>query len=205
MAERFDADVLGIEPADRMRDVAEHENPHPRVTYAAGAAESVPLGDGAADLVFVSQVLHHVQDLAAAAREVTRVLRAGGRLFVRQSFSGLLQGIPFYDFFPAALRIDTQRLPPLPAAERAFAQAGLVKLAFETVWQTIDFSLADHLERLRTRAISTFELMSEEDIQQGFAAMEAAVAAETAPKAVREHIDVLTFEKPADPPGHAHD
>ena len=44
-----------------------------------GSAESVPLGDGSADLVLASQVLHHCARPEQAVREMGRVLRPGGR------------------------------------------------------------------------------------------------------------------------------
>ena len=43
---------------------------------------AVPLADGAADRVFMINVLHHVHDEPAALAEVMRLLRPGGRLVV---------------------------------------------------------------------------------------------------------------------------
>lgn len=43
-------------------------------------SERLPFADASFDLVFARAVLHHVADLAAAAREFHRILRPGGRL-----------------------------------------------------------------------------------------------------------------------------
>jgi len=46
------------------------------------AGESLPFPDGSFDLVLSHEVLEHVQDDRAAAREMVRVLRPGGRMLV---------------------------------------------------------------------------------------------------------------------------
>lgn len=50
----------------------------PGVEILDGIGADIPLPDEAVDVVFTRQVLHHVPDLAALAREVRRVLRPGG-------------------------------------------------------------------------------------------------------------------------------
>jgi len=47
-----------------------------------GPAEALPLPDASVDFVFANMFLHHVDDPAAAIREMARILRPGGRLVV---------------------------------------------------------------------------------------------------------------------------
>jgi len=49
------------------------------VIVAAAVSERLPFADGAFDLVLLHEVLEHVRDDRASAREVTRVLAPGGR------------------------------------------------------------------------------------------------------------------------------
>ena len=53
------------------------ENPYADLT---GAVESLPVPDGSFDVVLCTQVLEHVDDPAAAVRELLRVTRPGGRV-----------------------------------------------------------------------------------------------------------------------------
>jgi len=49
-----------------------------RVAATSGTGEALPFRDGAFDLVYARQVLHHARDLPAMLRECARVLRPGG-------------------------------------------------------------------------------------------------------------------------------
>jgi len=73
LAERF-ADVIAVEPDDEMRRRIGGDARH-------GTAESIPLGDGAVDAVFVGDAFHWF-DAPAALAEISRVVRRGGALAV---------------------------------------------------------------------------------------------------------------------------
>jgi 2-polyprenyl-6-hydroxyphenyl methylase / 3-demethylubiquinone-9 3-methyltransferase len=53
-----------------------------RFAPVAGRLEALPLADGSVDAAVAADVLEHVPDLPAAARELARVLRPGGRLLL---------------------------------------------------------------------------------------------------------------------------
>ena len=74
------AEAVGIEPNDAALTAARGLGGGPR--YASGTAAETGLADGAADLVFFSDSLHHAPDPAAGLAEARRVARAGGRLAV---------------------------------------------------------------------------------------------------------------------------
>jgi len=73
------AQVIAIEPDERMRVVLAQRSPQVRVLEGWG--EAMPLPDACADGVFVSTAWHWL-DPARAVPEIARVLRPGGRLGV---------------------------------------------------------------------------------------------------------------------------
>jgi SAM-dependent methyltransferase len=70
-------EVTAVEPSDGMRAALSERLPD--VPALAGAAEAIPLGDGAVEAVLVAQAWHWV-DPVRAAPEVARVLVPGGQL-----------------------------------------------------------------------------------------------------------------------------
>jgi SAM-dependent methyltransferase len=82
------AEVVAIEPDERMRDVLAARSPGVRVLD--GRAEQIPLPDASADAVFVSAAWHWFNPKRAVP-EIARVLRDGGRLGVLQTTRDLEQ------------------------------------------------------------------------------------------------------------------
>ncbi len=74
--------VLAVDISPEMLDRARRRSTvgSARFEVREGAAEAVPAGENAFDVVLASLSLMYVIDRAAAARELARVLRPGGRL-----------------------------------------------------------------------------------------------------------------------------
>ena len=194
LADTFGGPVYGVEPSARMREVAEAGAAHLAVTYLDGRAEAIPLADKSCDLVLMFLSFHHVRDRHEAAAEIARVLRPGGRILVRSTFADRVHLLDtWHRFFPRAEEIERGMFPSVQEVKDVFARAGLGPVAFETVEVEIAPSLAAQAERLRLRAISTFEHMTEAEIAEGFERLEEVVRQETTPKPVTAKSDLLVL------------
>lgn len=90
-AARRGARATGVDPSPAMLRVARLVTRRaPRVEWAAGTAEDVPLADRSATVVWSLATVHHWRDVAAGLREAHRVLQPGGRLLAveRQTSAG---------------------------------------------------------------------------------------------------------------------
>lgn len=90
--------------------------PYP-TTDVIGASEYLPFADNSFDLVISVAVLEHVRDPFAAARELERVLKPGGRIFAAVPFLQPYHAYPdhFYNMTAGGLRnlfpgLDVERL-----------------------------------------------------------------------------------------------
>ncbi|ALG08283.1 class I SAM-dependent methyltransferase [Kibdelosporangium phytohabitans] len=193
LADVFGGPVYGVEPARRMREVAARQNGHPRVTYLDGDANTIPLGDDTCDLALLFLMLHHVPDQPAAAREIARVLRPGGRVLLQSSFSGELEDRRWFHHFPRAREIENVMFPSRAAVLEMFAAAGFTHERTDLVECEIAPSLAAYADKLRHRAIPTFEHLTEEEIKAGLASIDEAVARETVPVPVLEPAELQVF------------
>jgi ubiquinone/menaquinone biosynthesis C-methylase UbiE len=112
------ARLVGVDPAAGMIEVARRLNS--AASFHLAMAESLPLPDGSADLVFSTTSFHHWQDRAAGVRQVARVLRTGGhfiladayppawftRLFLRERFLGQAQRQKLFEAAGLQVRQD---------------------------------------------------------------------------------------------------
>ena len=78
---------------------------------------------------------------------------------------------------PRALEIEKQMFPSLAEVTGVFEAVGFRTLALDAVNETYAATAAEAAAKLRLRAISTFEHMTEAEIEEGFARMDAYVAA----------------------------
>jgi ubiquinone/menaquinone biosynthesis C-methylase UbiE len=190
----FARHVYAVEPSARMQSVASLLTDHPGVVRIRGRAEAIPLVDDLCDVAFLSQVLHHITDLDACARELERVVRRDGVVFIRNTFRDRLSGIRMYEFFPRALDLDNQRLLSLDRVVEVFAAHSFEALSVEAVHYPIDPSLHEHVERVRLRASSVLEFLRAEEIASGMRDMENAAAAEPS-ATVSTRVDVLVLRR----------
>jgi SAM-dependent methyltransferase len=85
LARHPDARVTGLE-VDQRQHAKNLAAPTPGLRFAEGGAEAIPLADGSFDLALMLKSLHHVPMplLNRALREVARVLRPHGHLYVSE-------------------------------------------------------------------------------------------------------------------------
>jgi ubiquinone/menaquinone biosynthesis C-methylase UbiE len=79
------AQVTGVDPAGVMLRLARRLTPASAgVEFVEGSAESLPLPDGSADVVWTIASVHHWHDVDAGLAEIRRVLEPGGRLLAME-------------------------------------------------------------------------------------------------------------------------
>ena len=75
--------VIGIDPSAEMRSACEKRcRDRTNVQVVEGTVEALPLDDNSVDRAASLQVFEYVSDIGAALKEVSRVLRPGGRIVV---------------------------------------------------------------------------------------------------------------------------
>jgi len=123
----------GLRPDYRADVVNLEVVPYPSTDVIA-ASEYLPFADATFDLVISVAVLEHVRDPFAAARELTRIVRPGGRIFAAVPFLQPYHGYPdhYYNMTAAGLRnlfaeFDVERLDVPASGHPAFALTWIVK------------------------------------------------------------------------------
>jgi SAM-dependent methyltransferase len=161
----FDLRVVAVEPSAAMREQIPSTE---AIQVLEGSATALPLPDALADAAWLSLVIHHIEDLRAAAQEIRRVVRPGGPVLIRQGFPGRLDGVELVRWFPETARaVDSY--PSVEDTCAAFAAAGFRQDALERVRETYPTGLADFFGRLDTfrHADTTMRALTEDEFLRG--------------------------------------
>jgi len=197
LAIRFNAEVVGLDPSNKMLEQARRKRRDPRIRYELGRGEGIPLPNNSVDLIFMSMVFHHFNNPTLAAREVRRVLRDGGTVFLRAGTRERISSYPYVDFFPESRAILEECLSSSASIREVFEAAGFRTVAVDIVIQEIAPNYEAYAEKLSAGADSVLVRLSRSDFEAGMDALRTH-AARMDSQAVFEPIDVFVFA--ANPP-----
>ena len=170
LAEREAARVWAIDAEPAMLDVARARVPA-GVGLKTGTAEELPFRDGWFERVVLRLVVHLV-DRARALPELARVLAAEGRAAIATFDPSHFDRFWLNRLFPSLEAIDRARFPEPAELGRELAAAGFAASRVVRLSQRRVLDRETALERIRGRHISTFDLLSEEEIAAGAARAE---------------------------------
>lgn len=162
----------GMDPSPGM--LAEAAQRASGVTLVPGRAEELPFADGAFDLVFSVDVIHHVTDRAVYFREALRILRPGGRICTATDSAWIIRHRrPMAVYFPETVPVELARYPDTAELKRLMEAAGFAAVEEEQV--EFPYALTD-IGPYRDKAFSAMHLIPEEAFRRGLARMEADLA-----------------------------
>jgi ubiquinone/menaquinone biosynthesis C-methylase UbiE len=192
--------VTGIEPSVRMREIALDRPQLPGVKYVAGSAEDLPAPSESADYALMFLSWHHVEDKPQAVRELTRVIRPGGRLLLRGNFSDHHPRPWWLGYFPGGYERDAAIFPPLHEVIEMFTSAGWHVTSFETVTEPSTATLGEMVERLHLRTFSFFSQITEEEAETWLRRLDELAARDPDSPAPVFAEPLLTLERPGSVP-----
>jgi ubiquinone/menaquinone biosynthesis C-methylase UbiE len=193
LAEQFGVQVIGLDTSQKMLDLARQKARSNRVVFREASAQSLPLAEGSADMVFMSMVLHHFDNAAEVANECRRILREGGRVCMRNTTREA--DFPHRYFFPAIQPLIDTELPTRDQVKHVFERAGFTLAVHEIVRQIVAPNWPSFVHKSSLRADSFLARISDEGFAHGMAALRAHAARTSPDEAVVEELDWYVFTK----------
>jgi SAM-dependent methyltransferase len=149
------ARVFGIDPSPGMLEKARQK--HPGITFRQAEAARLPFADNDFDFIYMTDVIHHIPDIAALFVEIQRVLKEAGIACIVTQSHRQIACRPIAQFFPGTVAVDQKRYPDIPAIVQTGEHAGLAHLGSEI---------------LSEKGYSMLHLISDEEYQLGLKALE---------------------------------
>ncbi len=176
-AERLGARVWGVDASAEMLREAKARPGAGAVGWRQADATRLPFKDGWFDAVHSHLVLHLVGDVPAAAGEMARVLRPGGRVAIGTFAPEHFREFFLNPYFPSIPEIDLARFPDPARLCGDLVAAGFSHPSVERFDQPVTAAAADVLDRVVGRYISTLRLLGDAEYASGLARLRADVTA----------------------------
>jgi len=130
-------------------------------------ATSLTYSDKSFDAVFMSHLLHHVDEPLRVIRECYRILRRGGVILNRYGAIEHILDDPEHRFFPEAIELDKTRTPSVEQVEKWFRTAGFKNVSSETIVQQTYGAGQERLREVGLKSTSILTLISQSAFEEG--------------------------------------
>ena len=194
LGKAFECSVIGIEPSNAMLGVAISQN-EPDVEWKQGQAENISLENEAVDLVFMSQVFHHLAEPQQALREINRVLTSAGYLAIRNGTREYNRELEWLRFFPEASEIEDSRTPSQKELKELVCSESFKLIAQRTIYQLFAVSYDEYFKKISQRGLSALIAISDRAFQSGLQEFQKWVRRQPENLPVYEPVDLFVFQK----------
>jgi ubiquinone/menaquinone biosynthesis C-methylase UbiE len=195
LSTHFSARVLGIDLSLRMLMTARQSLSSPQIEWIQGSAETIPLADRTADLVFLSMVYHHIQDKEKALVQVGKVLRNKGFLCIRTSTTDSMDSYDWLQFFPSAYEIEVGRAPSRDGLTSTVQANGFELVGHTIVHQSFAENHHEYLRKISLRGLSSLKAIPDDEFQRGLIGLSEHCHSRETGEVVFEDIDLFVFRR----------
>ncbi|HEY4844865.1 MAG TPA: methyltransferase domain-containing protein [Candidatus Dormibacteraeota bacterium] len=188
--------VVGVDSEARMLDVARGKDAAGRVEWVRGSAYRIPVDKDAAALVMMIMVVHLLRQRVRAFTEARRILRPGGRLSLWTFTPRHVEEFYLNAYFPSIAVIDRPRFPSVAVLSGELRRAGFDEVRAEVLDEPRQMGLADVVDRVRGRYISTLAMLPPLEYRLGLQQLEEMLARDRAIRLTqRSEWAILTARK----------
>ncbi len=164
------AQLFGADPSSGMLDKARQK--HPQVDFRQAQAHELPFADAFFDFIYMTDVIHHIPDIASLFAEIQRLLRPGGCACIATQSHGQIAARPIARFFPGTVAADQRRYPDIPSIIQEAENAGLQFLQTDLLGVEQEIELGpEFLELARKKGYSMLRLITDEEYARGLQAL----------------------------------
>jgi ubiquinone/menaquinone biosynthesis C-methylase UbiE len=164
LAERHGCRVTGVDPSAEM--LAQARSKLPDADLRLATAEELPFPDGSFEGATMVSVIHHV-DASRALPQARRVLVDGARFASADMHPDGFAAWWAARFFPSLVELERERFPRPETLLCQLDAAGFSSAWWLPLPTPRRFTREEGLARLRGRAYSTLDRLTDEELQAG--------------------------------------
>ena len=163
--------VTGADFSEEMLEKAREKDTNGLVKWDREDAQQLTYPGDSFDIVFMSHLLHHVDDPCQVLSECRRILASPGVVLIRYGAIEQTRDDIEHTFFPEVLTVDEARTPTVKTVERWLVEVGFQEIiSQEIVQKTFDTDTA-HLDMVEVKGNSVLSMISPEVFEKGISSL----------------------------------
>ena len=191
----FEAEVIGIDPSEKMLEQARRKNSGSIVSFKQASGGKLPVEECSTDMVFMSMVFHHLPDPEQTMRECHRILRDGGYVCIRDSTLDVIETFPYVRFFSGIRSIVEEQLISRIQMKSIIEGAGFDTVTHKAVTHQMSPNWRSFADKMALRADSFVTRLPDDDFETGMTALRAYAEHEDPGEPVTEEVDFFVFQR----------
>lgn len=159
--------VCGLDPSIDMLKQAVAKDESKDILWIQGDGQKLPFRDNSFNCIYMTLVIHHIENKEMVLREIHRTLKKDGKCVIMTNSHSRIKKHVLRDF-PGIIAMDLKRFPTVPYIKRTMRKVGFTDVHYYPVQHDEYMPTDEFLERVRNKYVSTLTLLGEEEFQRGF-------------------------------------
>jgi ubiquinone/menaquinone biosynthesis C-methylase UbiE len=160
------AKVYGLDASEGMLSKAKEKNQN--ITFLLGDACNLPFEDNYFSFIYMTDVIHHIQDIDKMFCEICRTLRASGKVCIVTQSHKQIDLRYTSEFFPATAIVDKQRYPDIDKIVLNAKKNNLKFTNVTVIGEGKEIEVGNqYVELVEKKGYSMLHLISEDDYNHG--------------------------------------
>jgi len=164
--------ICSLEPSIKMLTKAAAKDQSKRVSWVQGDGQKLPFRNNVFNCIYMTMVIHHVENKQMALKEIHRTLKKGGNCVIMTTSHYRIRRHLLLCNFPGLAAIDLRRFPPVPTLKKTMIKTGFKNVHYHVVRTHERIQTEEFLERVRNKYISTLTLLSQDKFERGLKVFE---------------------------------
>ncbi|MCL1823660.1 MAG: methyltransferase domain-containing protein [Oscillospiraceae bacterium] len=162
------ANVFGVDPSEGMLEKAIEKNTNGTIKFKTGDHKAIPSKDNFFDLIYMTDVIHHVPDINAMFQEFSRTLKKRAKVCIVTESYRQIETRFWSDYFPATVTAEKKRYHDITDIIAAAKKHGLkLETQMNTDREQVFTISLDIFTLIEKQGYSMFKLISDEEFKAG--------------------------------------
>jgi len=164
--------IYSLEPSINMLRKAAAKDRSKQVSWVRGDGQNLPFRNNIFNCIYMTMVIHHIENKKMALKEIHRTLKKGGNCVIMTTSHYRIRKHLLLCNFPGLTAIDLRRFPSLPTLKKTMTKTGFKNVHYHVVQTNEKIQTEEFLERVRNKYISTLTLLSQDKFARGLKVFE---------------------------------